>query len=1371
MESKARDKSGQCLCCMKSKISTDFKKILDIKDAGLVIYLYVPRINTRPDTIAPCKSITSLIEDVFILHNVNNMEIISSDVLPAIVSINIDCPRCKYIRDKAQSLLQNVHCIGKNDIIGICDHCRLKDSCSPCNVCSDIVEKFRISTTQEEERKYRVKIWLNKVKQLLKDSLFGERLKHLSHSYSDFEIDRIYKGSSILTKERPLEIENLNTYTHKYLSAEEISTVDKLYRIPQHENTVKFKTEKSYKKEITFLESSSDYIYNTDFSSDEDLLLQNVSLSTVDSPSDSVKLCRMKDDTNNVLEINGTDYTEIIPSYSANKQRTMKNNEFELHSTTIPLQQTLKSGNKIPLQHNLKNDIKDITLQNRRISDKIGNSSMKFQDYYIKRDKIKPTTKYPTSIRQYLSQDTLLTSMTDVSDILKEDFDFIFPNVVERNIKSRRRPVNSSELIKEIKDKLDSKIKKEELKRIARIRKRKDENQRKKIINNEEQKQIKEELVNINFKYVKSKSSNELTKLSIEESAYEKSISKKIANNIKTIVSDKDYIPEITFCKQTVKGRKQDFPEIGKDLKARALSRNINEPKKDKLINKIVDDLERFGDKHQNYGKVVNNKLRKEPQEKVKTANKELHREQKNNKQKEVTDDSIQKQNNKNAKRSEVTDNAVVLQKKNTVIKEKELNNPRNSLKKLTEVAGDSIKKHNVKKSEIKNNKIVLPKKDIVINETELNNPPNSLKNYNEVIDDSIKIEKIENLKRNKDNENAVILHKKDTVIKEKELNNGQDSQKMHKEVIDDSNQPNTKTEYIEEKGYPIVSQQNKRIIKEKLQLKNIPDSKIEEKYEDDPIKVNKKIDKPATKELAIDKIKCKRISSDNLILDLVKLKQSVKRDEVLKPISKYHISQLHIKRGQNDAQEKQSIYSSDTDFDVESILNKEKEEIMNIIVGQKIIQYNPQIIDKPKEGNIAPILFKSTLEEEPILEQTLHKIESTDETESNILMRGTDQEAPKGVIRYALSDRTFIDKGWTMLPTEKVVRKMNVYRMRPAHPEFDWFEHNKNKRLIQYDTGERLAEFDDNGRGRWYYRNGRLALDYYDAEEINAQQRYVVYSSGEPDERGRCHPITILATFDYLGNGIVFDHAGKIRLKYNQTEGVVLDRNIGPVTHWKWHTLNDPPVLQQVMIDTQMAHKDTGILKLAGPADDKRRPDNEEMLAIEFDNFIKEKSKKLSQKFKPFQIKMKALKINEHFSLRVLDQATVYLLYRDGSTNLKINIGMVLDHQEIVDTDTAEVGEVSNNLERLPARTDSLAGLQKSVAYAQRVERSHIERDRRLRAAEPCASADQLTAAMSRPLRPTFRTASSDSRSIGECLYKRRKPSCTGLYYDTRII
>lgn len=228
-------------------------------------------------------------------------------------------------------------------------------------------------------------------------------------------------------------------------------------------------------------------------------------------------------------------------------------------------------------------------------------------------------------------------------------------------------------------------------------------------------------------------------------------------------------------------------------------------------------------------------------------------------------------------------------------------------------------------------------------------------------------------------------------------------------------------------------------------------------------------------------------------------------------------------------------------------------------------------------------------------------------------------------------------------------------------------------------------------------------------------------------------------------------------------------------MSHWKWHTLNDPPVLQQVMIDTQMSHKEPEILKLGGHGDQKPRQDNEEMLAIEFDNFIKEKSKKLTQKFKPFQIKMKALKINENFSLKVLDQATVYLIFRDGSTNLKLNIGMILDHKEIVDTDTAEVGEVSNSLERFPAKTDSLAGLQHSVAHAQRVERARLERERRLRPSRSHTSAYKLTAATSKPLRPPFRSSAIPSNTSNTtattCHCKYRKPSSCNIYYDTRLV
>ncbi|XP_068627049.1 titin-like isoform X3 [Battus philenor] len=493
-------------------------------------------------------------------------------------------------------------------------------------------------------------------------------------------------------------------------------------------------------------------------------------------------------------------------------------------------------------------------------------------------------------------------------------------------------------------------------------------------------------------------------------------------------------------------------------------------------------------------------------------------------------------------------------------------------------------------------------------------------------------------------------------------------------------------------------------------------------------------------KAINLSRVQVRNDSIDEEHIGMIKIKQSPEQKIPQLPEQDTLLSTLQ-KRHTGVTREESDIELMEDD----KLFQKSKlTEAYEIIIGQKIFKFKTPFVYKlDQKKEIQPLLFNSTFNENDAEDINFSK------TDKNIKQgiiedkqqppKPTEPEA-KGTVRYALSNRSFIDKGWTMLPTEKIVRKMNVYRMRPSHPEFDWFEHNKNKKHMHYESGETLADFQEDGRGRLYYRNGRLALDYYNAEEMNAGQRYVVYSNGEPDEKGRPRPVTVLATFDYLGNGIVFDHTGKVRLKYNQTEGVVLDREIGPVSHWKWHELNDPPVLQKIMIDTQMAVKDPEIVKLGGTGGNTPRVDNEEMLAIEFDNFIKEKSKKLSQKFKPFQIKMKALKINEHFSLRVLDQASVCLLFRDGTTNLKLNLGMILDHKEIVDTDTAELGEVTCNLERFPARTDSLAMLQRSVAHAQHVEKLRMDHERRVKVPEENPSIDRLTAAISRPLQPPVR-------------------------------
>ncbi|KAJ2940754.1 hypothetical protein O0L34_g14865 [Tuta absoluta] len=424
-----------------------------------------------------------------------------------------------------------------------------------------------------------------------------------------------------------------------------------------------------------------------------------------------------------------------------------------------------------------------------------------------------------------------------------------------------------------------------------------------------------------------------------------------------------------------------------------------------------------------------------------------------------------------------------------------------------------------------------------------------------------------------------------------------------------------------------------------------------------------------------------------------------------------------------------------------------------------------PLLISKPvREMVFGPrvILAKNApppepeLKSEPVLFQTQYNEADFNHTLSSPTPK-KDIKSTKGNFTYALSDRKFIENGWTVLPTEKIVRKVNVYRMRPAFPEYDWFEHNKKRGTMRYSSGEKLAEIDEDGRGRWYYKNGRLALDYYGSEEPNSQRRYVVYSSGDQDERGRSTPITVLGMFDFNGNGVVFDHSGKIRLKYNQNEGIVLDRSVGLVTRWKWHSLNDPPELQQVMIDSQLEFKDPEIYSY--DIDHQTRPQDKTLLELEYDNYIK--STEWKKEYKPVQIKMKTMKMNDQFTLKIQDQNRIYLLFRDGASTMKCNLGLEIDHNEIVDTAYCEVGEVCVPAEELHAATDSLADLQKCIKEAQKFNQVRIARELKKTPLPLILSADRMTAAASKPPRRPLLTEE----------YVNRTPAPENLYYNTGLI
>ncbi|CAH4038595.1 unnamed protein product [Pieris brassicae] len=292
----------------------------------------------------------------------------------------------------------------------------------------------------------------------------------------------------------------------------------------------------------------------------------------------------------------------------------------------------------------------------------------------------------------------------------------------------------------------------------------------------------------------------------------------------------------------------------------------------------------------------------------------------------------------------------------------------------------------------------------------------------------------------------------------------------------------------------------------------------------------------------------------------------------------------------------------------------------------------------------------------------------------------------------------------------------MNIYKMEPTNPHFNWFKTHANKRAMFYDTREMLAEINENGcGGKWFYKNGSVALHFCYSQGRYDKYRYIIYDLNEDDYvdvRNTKRPVTILACFDYLGNGIVFDQSGKARIKYNQSEGIIIDSKIGAPSKWKWHSLNDPPVLQNVYMDNKVAD-DTLLQNLIIPDDIKvfnidniSREVDDNMLAIEFENFVRGKARKIMQKMTSYKIRMKAVKINDYFSLRIIDQENIYILFRNGHICFKLNIGMHLKSNEIIDTITVDLAEVSTPYDVVP-ETKSLSDIHEVLRSMQNFSKS----------------------------------------------------------------
>lgn len=126
---------------------------------------------------------------------------------------------------------------------------------------------------------------------------------------------------------------------------------------------------------------------------------------------------------------------------------------------------------------------------------------------------------------------------------------------------------------------------------------------------------------------------------------------------------------------------------------------------------------------------------------------------------------------------------------------------------------------------------------------------------------------------------------------------------------------------------------------------------------------------------------------------------------------------------------------------------------------------------------------------------------------------------------------------------------------------------------------------------------------------------------------------------------------------------------------------MNEPPILYPVLIDTFV--KDT-LSKNDTKYKEYSAKETDMITNIEINDLQREQASKMVQKYTSFQIRIKVVKINEYFTLKIISQARIYLQFRYEHVSLKLNLGMWLKNKEIVDVNVAEVSEVSTPFDDL---------------------------------------------------------------------------------------
>ncbi|KAG7205473.1 hypothetical protein KM043_007460 [Ampulex compressa] len=233
-------------------------------------------------------------------------------------------------------------------------------------------------------------------------------------------------------------------------------------------------------------------------------------------------------------------------------------------------------------------------------------------------------------------------------------------------------------------------------------------------------------------------------------------------------------------------------------------------------------------------------------------------------------------------------------------------------------------------------------------------------------------------------------------------------------------------------------------------------------------------------------------------------------------------------------------------------------------------------------------------------------------------------EPGPSSAIEYQLSEGHFASLGWTVLPVTRATRKIVRYQSRPAKPRFD--------------------------------------------------------CPGRKDLSGSGAQSRIVAIFDTIGNGAVFDEGAGTRLSYNQIGGICTDNPNGLPFAWTWRSDAKESIPEIVRVEKSVTRLErllqSSVNQTIESSGSVRAPVsptspwNKEKKVEERKPVVGEDQEEVESgsNFEGYpekgiaHFKTICMRINEYLALRILDRQNINLRFFANGSSIRIELGTTLN-------------------------------------------------------------------------------------------------------------